>query len=395
MTVTYNLSVSTASHLTAFYKVMFRWKGSLWKLVAAEMFVWYLSVLCTLAIDACFIAKSPFGRDYHEFISWLSKCANSNFIETLPFLLGFTTGFCFDRWFAIFGCLDWPNSAAHMLNTFMRRQKLSAKRESKLRNTFARHLRLAYILIFRDISMTTRTRAPTLEGLVKAKMITQKELEMLHAGRISEEACKYWIPLQWIIVRIREMRATSKKDSLMSDYESVEFFQEIANLRGNLGDLLSFDWVPMPIAFMQIITAAVYITMLLTVFTVQDKLVDNDGVVDFLTASWTVVALSAQLLLYLGWMKSVHVIINPFGEDDDDFEMEWLLDHHTSVLNTLLSKRDSGKQFAPSKGLDVQPNLKLSHTVGSLLRATDRGIKGSMADVNPREDPSEYVATTM
>lgn len=66
--------------------------------------------------------------------------------------------------------------------------------------------------------MTTRKRAPTLEGLVKAKMITQldyffllqyvlflcrKELEMLHAGRISEEACKYWIPLQWIIVRIR------------------------------------------------------------------------------------------------------------------------------------------------------------------------------------------------
>lgn len=48
------------------------------------------------------------------------------------------------------------------------------------------------------------------------------------------------------------MRATSKKDSLMSDYESVEFFQEIANLRGNLGDLLSFDWVPMPIAFMQV-----------------------------------------------------------------------------------------------------------------------------------------------
>lgn len=38
----------------------------------------------------------------------------------------------------------------------------------------------------------------------------------------------------------------------MSDYESVEFFQEIANLRGNLGDLLSFDWVPMPIAFMQV-----------------------------------------------------------------------------------------------------------------------------------------------
>ncbi|GMR47443.1 hypothetical protein PMAYCL1PPCAC_17638, partial [Pristionchus mayeri] len=394
MTVTYNLSVSTASHLTAFYKVMFRWKGSVWKLVAAEMLVWYLAVVCTLALDACFIATSDYGEDYHQFIRWLSKCANSNFIETLPFLLGFTTGFCFDRWFSIFNCLDWPNNAAHMLNTFMKGRKLSAKRESKLRNTFARHLRLAYILIFRDISMVTRKRTPTMEGLVKAGMITQKELEMLHAGRISEDACKYWIPLQWIIVRIREMRAASKKDSLMSDYESVEFFQEIANLRGNLGDLLSFDWVPMPIAFMQIITAAVYITMFLTVFTVQSGVVDKEGKVDYLIASWTIITLSAQLLLYLGWMKSVHVIINPFGEDDDDFEMEWLLDHHTSVLNTLLGKRESGKQYAPAKGPEAQPNLVLTHTVGSLLRATDRGIKGSMADVNPREDPSEYMPTT-
>ncbi|GMS95283.1 hypothetical protein PENTCL1PPCAC_17458 [Pristionchus entomophagus] len=395
MTVSYNSNVSTASHLIAFYKVMFRWKGSVWKLVALEMLVWYLSVVSILALDASFIARCHFGNNYREFIKWLNTCANSYFIETLPFLLGFTTGFCFDRWFAIFGCLDWPNNAAHMLNTFMRRQKLSAKREAKLRNTFARHLRLAYILIFRDISMTTRKRAPTLEFLVKAGWITQKELEMLHAGRISEDACKYWIPLQWIIVRIREMRAGNKKDSLMSDYQSVEFFQEIATLRGNLGDLLSFDWVPMPIAFMQIITAAVYITMFLTVFTVQDGVVNEDGEVDYLTASWTIVTLSAQLLLYLGWMKSVHVIINPFGEDDDDFEMEYLLDHHTNVLNTLLVKRESGKQFAPAKGLDAEPNLKLSHTVGSLLRATDRGIKGSMADVTPREDPSEYMPTTL
>lgn len=69
--------------------------------------------------------------------------------------------------------------------------------------------------------MNTRKRVPTLEGLVKSQMITQlvillflsliielnrKELEMLNAGRISEDACKYWIPLQWIIVRIRVSR---------------------------------------------------------------------------------------------------------------------------------------------------------------------------------------------
>ncbi|KJH43974.1 hypothetical protein DICVIV_10020 [Dictyocaulus viviparus] len=45
-----------------------------------------------------------------------------------------------------------------------------------------------------------------------------------------------------------------------------------------------------------------------------------------------------QFFFFVAWMKVAEALLNPFGEDDDDFECNFLIDRNTGVGRTLRQK---------------------------------------------------------
>lgn len=58
--------------------------------------------------------------------------------------------------------------------------------------------------------------------------------------------------------------------------------------------------------------------------------------IDFFVPIFTLL----QFFFYMGWLKVAESLLNPFGEDDDDFELDSILERHMKVREgeTIISK---------------------------------------------------------
>ncbi|RCN45954.1 bestrophin-1 domain protein [Ancylostoma caninum] len=195
MTVSYNLDVSSISG-SSFIKLLFRWRGSIWKFVIVDLSLW----ICGYYIIFCIYRYAMNREAQIVFEKVAAHCDKKLDYIPLTFMLGFFVTVVIDRWRNIFNNMGYIENIALSLSTLLRGD---SKEVVLMRRTIIRYLVVSQILAFRDISMRVRRRFPNMESMVTAEQISgflhEHEKGDLNKISIQPVYKKYWATVNWAL----------------------------------------------------------------------------------------------------------------------------------------------------------------------------------------------------
>nr|CDS32382.1 bestrophin 3 [Hymenolepis microstoma] len=253
--------------------------------------------------------------------SFAAYCAYCRYFgERLPiyFVLGFFVDTIVARWWEQFCTLPWPDELAMLLSAYA---KGNSERVRIQRRTVMRYVNLAYILASFDCCSRTRLRFPSEFSLISAGIATEHEiLTYIHSAPFNAVP-SYIMPLIWAHDIILQMR---QEGSIDSDRAVEILLKEIIEFRGRLGTILCYDWISLPLVYTQIATLIVYSYTVSSLFSWQFSGHEN---VDIYIPIFGLL----RFVFYMGWIKVAESLINPFGEDQDDFDLDEIVERNLQM----------------------------------------------------------------
>ncbi|CAI4227275.1 unnamed protein product [Auanema sp. JU1783] len=376
MTVSYNLDLSNAS-LISFVKLQLRWRGSIWKCVFKELLmfsIFFAALTVTYRSDYILTNKQRILWD--DFAALFDQ--KLDYIP-LTFMLGFFVTIIVGRWNDIFLNMGWIDNIALATATYMRG---SDEKSRVLRRNIIRYMVLTQVLLLRDVSMQVRRRFPSLETIVASGFML--ECELTKYNECSQKFSKYFLPVQWCFTLLYEARQSGK---IACDLMLNEIIKHITDFRKGLAQISNFDWVPIPLVYPQVVFLAVRSYFFVSLIARQSILIDGEKPKhDSLLLPFIPFIMTAlQFIFYVGWMKVAESLMNPLGEDDDDFELNFLVDRNLSVGLTIV---DDNFNEAPSQQKDIfwsRESIEPLYSADAAVKPVNPQI-GSASQYEPQED---------
>jgi hypothetical protein len=94
--------------------------------------------------------------------------------------------------------------------------------------------------------------------------------------------------------------------------------------------IIDMDWISVPLVYTQVVNVAVRIYFL-TCLISRQNLDPSKGYKDFDFDIYFPPFTILEIIFYVGWLKTGEVLLNPLGEDDDDFDINFLIDRNVQV----------------------------------------------------------------
>ncbi|MCL4136081.1 UNVERIFIED_CONTAM: hypothetical protein GTU68_052911 [Idotea baltica] len=195
------------------------------------------------------------------------------------------------------------------------------------------------------------------------------------------------MPFVWAGTVVARAR---KEGRIRDDFAVKTIIDEINRLRGLCGTLLGYDWISIPLVYTQVVTLAVYTFFLATLMGRQfldPKMNYDKHNMDFVFPVFTYL----QFFFYMGWLKVAESLVNPFGEDDDDFEINWLIDRNLQVSYLIVDEmHNEHPELIQDIYWDEVYPTELPYTVASQDFKTEPPL-GSTANINVPADEQEFL----
>ncbi|XP_051702402.1 bestrophin-3 isoform X2 [Oryctolagus cuniculus] len=138
---------------------------------------------------------------------------------------------------------------------------------------------------------------------------------------------KYWVPFIWF----GNLAAKARNEGRIRDSVDLQsLMTEMNRFRSWCSLLFGYDWVGIPLVYTQVVTLAVY-TFFFACLIGRQFLDPSKGYAGHDLDLYIPIFTLLQFFFYAGWLKVAEQLINPFGEDDDDFETNWCIDRNLQV----------------------------------------------------------------
>ena len=259
---------------------------------------------------------------------------DNDYLAGLPltFLLGFYVSLVVKRWWEQYCKLPWPDNIAVYLRGLLPGNE---DRKRKVRRTVIRYCLLSYVLCIRRLSVRLRKRFPSMQEVMRTGLVRPDE-----AARIGDEentemyGSNWWMPLQWCTELLADAQA---KGMVVSAPGYAGLLGQIANFRSALTGVATYGHIPVPLVYTQVVTLAVYVYFAVALIGEQWIIWRKPGdEIDL----WYPIFMTVKFLFFFGWLRVAETLYNPFGEDDDDFELNELLNRHFRVALSLVDQAE-------------------------------------------------------
>ncbi|CAB3409080.1 unnamed protein product [Caenorhabditis bovis] len=323
----------TISYSGNFCRLLLRWKGSIWRSVWRELALFLFLFYSIRMISPRFFDWVDPKDEFNYRKIYKVFCHEFNeYTKMIPltFLLGFYVSNVVSRWWRQFECLKWPEDMLSALCLL-----LPSEESRPARHQIARYLNLTSALAWRDVSTKIRLRFPTLRNIIDAGLLTEREYEKLQDINEPSPGIRWLTPLHWI-QRLIDAELSAGRGA--PQYVTT-VVAELKAFRSSFRKLYCHDWVCVPLVYTQVAAIATYSYFFFCLFGRQDVNLEDHYSLDAFFPLFTVV----QFLFFVGWFKVGQDLMRPFGLDDDDFELSYILDRNIVTSFTIVDTLQGDK----------------------------------------------------